>query len=177
MSQSSPAPRLTFFTFSLNLHFQNICILSVCLSSFLISAVFPSATAFDLLHLSLQLWQVEQRLFLCVHQRVTLFLSVLVHVFIYLPCPSLWTSSVVELSAFFFPRLHTSVKQQEEQINKKSISATSLFPVHLFTVTQPSSLYQISHGPRFFKEHILSGLDACVCMCVCERDQERERDV
>lgn len=55
MSQSSPAPRLTFFTFSLNLHFQNICILSVCLSSFLINAVFPSATAFDLLHLSLQL--------------------------------------------------------------------------------------------------------------------------
>ena len=71
--------------------------------------------------------------------------------------------------------LYVSVKQQEVQINKKSISATSLFPVHLLTVTQPSSLYQISHGPRFFKDHISSGLETCAC--VWERDQEREREM
>lgn len=74
---------------SLSLHFlgsqfskySHPCYRSVSLTPHFSFMLFFICHASNLLHFSVQLSQIEQRLFLRVHQCVTLFLSVQVHVF------------------------------------------------------------------------------------------------
>lgn len=74
-----PYPKIHFLYISLVLSFQNIHILVI--EPHFSFMLFFICHASNLLHFSVQLSQIEQRLFLRVHQCVTLFLSVQVHVF------------------------------------------------------------------------------------------------